>query len=157
MKFLLIYNIFFNTWYAEHVMNHEYLQTDGIGGRSEQCSHFSALVKSSTHTHHRQWEYKYKHTVPPFSLYMWHANDFATMKKYYFSLFMAIYLTELHSKLLFSNEVLCPSATGSGLWKSVEVIFKTKERSHFREHALKPFMMDVKLVHYLPTYKVRLC
>lgn len=44
MKFLLIYNIFYSMWYAEHVMNNEYLQTDGIEGREcwlvEQCSHF---------------------------------------------------------------------------------------------------------------------
>lgn len=33
MKFLLIYNIFYSMWYAEHFMNNEYLQTDGIDGR----------------------------------------------------------------------------------------------------------------------------
>lgn len=33
MKFLLIYNIFYSMWYAEHVMSNEYLQTDGIEGR----------------------------------------------------------------------------------------------------------------------------
>jgi len=32
-----------------------------------------------------------------------------TIMKYYLSLFMAIYLIELHSTLLFSNEFLCPS------------------------------------------------
>lgn len=50
MKFLLIYNIFYKMWYAEHVMNHEYLQTDAIGGRerclSEQCSPISGLTQA---------------------------------------------------------------------------------------------------------------
>lgn len=112
MKFL-IYIIFYSMWYAEHVMNHEYLQTDGIGGKSEQCSRFSALLKPSTHSHHRQWEYNYTHTVPPFlftwifiTTRFWISLHFCTddmhmtsrqWKKYYLSLFMAIYLIELHS------------------------------------------------------------
>lgn len=52
-KFLLISNIFYNMWYAVHVIYPEYLQTDVEVETererclSEQCSHFSGLVKSS--------------------------------------------------------------------------------------------------------------
>lgn len=137
--FLLIY-IFYSMWYAEHFMNNEYRQTDGIDGREcwlrEQCSHFFlALLKPSTH---RQGEHKYT-DCPSISflypyLYQLVSKSvcfFAQMTcislnnngNYYFYLFSSI---ELHSTLLFSNEFVCPNGSfedfGNHLQRN-EVIF----------------------------------
>lgn len=123
MKYLLIYNIFNNSmWYAEYVMNHDFRLTDGIECRESWLWNnvltFLALLKTSTHSHSEPMRiYLHTHTVPPFISYPYSyhlASEsvciFAQMicislngnEKYYYSLFMAIYLIELHSTLLFS-------------------------------------------------------
>lgn len=159
-------------WYAEHVMNHEYLQTDAIGGR-ERClseTMFSYLWPYSsqalTAITSNENTSIHTHTVPPFLFTyvfipnsFWINLEFCTDDMHMTSRQWKILFIPVYGNIFYwaSLYIVVLQWVFVSQWTLV-VIFKAKELSNFREQALKPIMMDVKLVHYLstlPTYKIK--
>lgn len=168
--------------YAEHVMNNEYLQTDGIEGREcwlvEQCSHFfwpylSQALTSNENTStqtapHFLFLYPYLYQLASESVCFfaqWHAYHFTTMETTTTTRFCQLSFTLHCCSPPMSLYVPLPMVH----LKTLKIIFKAKKLSYFTsvcyfwwyawlemnstsEQALKPMVMDVKLVHYLPTF-----
>lgn len=158
--------------YAEHVMNHEYLQTDAIGCRerclSEQCSPISGLTQAKHSRLSRAMRIQVVYTrCPSFSFFtyifvptsFWISLDFCTDDMRMTSRQWKILLIPVYGNIFnwASLYIDVLQWVFVSQWTLV-VIFKAKEWSHFREQALKPIMMDVKSLHYLstmPTYKIK--